>query len=184
MAIRIVFVGKSKAGKTWAADYLRRVHGFKKIAFAEGLAYILRKFYPYDAYQRVRWETRVKYYDAWYKIDPNIWATYMERRLHLTTRNVVIDDPRYINEVVSLKRQGFTVIRIVAPEAQRTRRLKSVKSGDVGLLAVHDLYNRDFNASVGVDYSIYNDTKDGTRKALDEIIEKLKILDSEQNENA
>jgi hypothetical protein len=178
MPVRIVFVGKSKAGKTWAADYLRRQHGFKKVAFNDGLLDVLRKLYYYVPRQRIRWETRLRYYDALYKVDPNIWAGYMERRLSTTLSDVVIDDPRYLNEVAVLKGLGFTVIRLVAPEDRRKKRLEAYKWAAEGLLSVHDRYNRDFDASIGVDFSIYNETKEGTRKALDEIVQRLKILDT------
>jgi len=184
MAVRIVFVGKSKVGKTWAADYLRRTHNFKKIALNDGLLDVLRKLYYYGDHQRIRWETRLLYYDAFYKIDPNIWAGYMERRLRVTTRDVVIDDPRYLNEVAVLKGLGFTVIRLVAPEARRSRRLKAYKSAADGLLGIHDLYNRDFNNSVGVDFSIYNETKEDTGKTLDNIVERLRKVDIDPTNSA
>lgn len=184
MAVRIVFVGKSKAGKTWAADYIRREYNFKKIAFNDGLLEILRKLYYYESHQRIKWETRLRYYDAFYKVDPNVWAGYLERRLRTTTRDVVVDDPRYLNEVAVLKGLGFVVIRLVAPEARRSRRLKAFKSAADGLVAVHDLYNRDFDSTVGVDFSIYNDTKESTRLALDGIVERLRKLDIQATESA
>lgn len=184
MAVRIVFVGKSKSGKTWAADYLRSQHNFKKLAFADGLNDVLRKLYYYGTHQRIRWETRLRYYDALYKVDPNIWAGYMERRLRTTTRDVVIDDPRYLNEVAVLKPLGFTVIRLVAPESRRKRRLEAASWAADGLLAVHDLYNRDFNSTVGVDFSIFNVSKDDTRKTLDSIVERLRKLDMEDTDTA
>ena len=176
MAIRIVFVGKNKAGKTWAADYLRRQHNFKKESFNDGLAEILRKLYYYGDHQRIRWEFKLKFYDAWYKLDPTIWSGYMERRLRTTIRDVVIDDARYLDEVAALKTLGFYVIRISAPEERRRRKLHSYKGAAEGLLAIHDLYNHDFDNSVGVDYSIFNDSKDDTRKNLDQIIERLRVL--------
>jgi hypothetical protein len=184
MAIRIVFVGKNKAGKTWAADYLRLKHNFKKEAFNDGLADILRKLYYYGDHQRIRWEVKIKFYDALYKIDPNIWAGYMERRLRTTTRDVVIDDVRYLNEVAVLKTLGFYVIRISAPEERRRRKLHSYKTAADGLLAIHDLYNRDFDNSVGVDYSIFNDSKEDTRLILDQIVERLRFLDNEKASSA
>lgn len=181
MAVRIVFVGKSKAGKTWAADYLRRTHNFKKESFGDGISKVLRILYYYGPHQRIRWETKLRYYDAFYKLDHSVWSGYLERRLRTTTRNVVIDDPRYLDEVAVLKRLGFTVIRLVAPETRRKKRLEAYKWAADGLLAMHDLYSRDFNESVGVDYSIFNDTKEGTAKALDEIVTRLKKLDIESS---
>ena len=108
----------------------------------------------------------------------------MERRLRTTTRDVVIDDARYLNEVAVLKTLGFYVIRISAPEERRRRKLHSYRGAADGLLAVHDLYNRDFDNSVGVDYSIFNDSKVDTQKNLDQIVDRLRILDIEKTHSA
>lgn len=179
MAVRIAFVGKTRAGKTWAADYLRREHGFKKESLNDGLSRILRILYYYDKdYHRISNDTKIIFYDALYKLDNEIWVGYLERRLRTTTRNVVVDDLRYLNEVAVLKRLGFKIIRLVAPEARRNRYIKNLKSAERGLIALHEVYNKDFNEAAGVDYSIYNDTKEGTRLALDSILAELIALDN------
>jgi hypothetical protein len=178
MAIRIAFIGKSKAGRTWAADYLRSTHKFKKLSLGEGVTRTLRILYYYGSFKRIPWETRIRVYDALYKIDPEIWIGYMERKLRTTTRDVVIDDPRYLNEVATLKDLGFTIIRLTAPEVRRQRRLSNVKTASPGVLLLHEWFNHDFLEVAGVDYSVYNETKDGTRKALDEIILSLRKLDN------
>ena len=178
MAIRIAFIGRVKSGRTWAADYLRSQHNFKKESLGDGVTRILRILYYYGSHKQIPWETKLLVYDALYKIDPDIWIGYMERKLRTTTRDVVIDDARYINEITALKDLGFTVIRITAPETRRKRHLKGVKGASPGILTVHELFNRSFLEIAGVDYSIYNETKDGTRKALDEIVESLRKVDN------
>jgi hypothetical protein len=178
MAIRIAFVGKNKSGRTWAADYLRSQHNFKKLSLNEGVDRMVRIFYYYGDHKRVPWERRLLMYDALYKVDPNIWIGYLERRLRTTTRDVIVDDPRYINEISALKDLGFTVIRLTAPETRRRRYLKGIKNAEPGTLAVHELFNRNFLETAHIDYSIYNETKEGTRKALDDIIEQLRKLDN------
>ena len=178
MAIRIAFIGKNKSGRTWAADYLRSTHNFKKESLGEGVDRIMRIMYYYGTHKRIPWEQKLLVYDALYKIDPNIWIGYMERKLRTTTRDVVVDDARYINEINTLKDLGFVVIRLTAPEVRRRARLKGVKSASPGALAVHELFNRSFLEVAGVDYSIYNETKDGTRKAIDEILKSLQLLDT------
>lgn len=178
MAIRIVLVGKSKAGRTWAADYVRVHHHFRKMSLGEGVTRIHRILYYYGTFKRVPWEQKLEVYDALYKIDPTIWIGYLERKLSTTTSNVIVDDPRYLNEVSALKALGFTVIRITAPETRRRRFVKNVKAAAPGLLVLHEMFSHDFLETAGVDYSIYNETKDGTRKALDEIISSLKKLDN------
>lgn len=179
MPLKIAFVGKNKSGRTWAADYLRVHHDFKKLSLNEGVDKMMRTFYYYGDHKRIPWEVRLRVYDALYEIDPSIWIGYLERRLRTTTRDVVVDDPRYLNEINALKDLGFTVIRLTAPETRRRRFLKGVKNAPPGVLAVHELFNRNFLEAAKVDYSIYNETKDGTRKALDEIVKTLRKLDIE-----
>jgi hypothetical protein len=182
MAIRIVLIGKSKSGRTWAADYIRAKHHFRKMSLGDGVTRIQRILYYYGTFKRVPWERKLEVYDALYKIDPTVWIGYLERKLRTTTANVVVDDPRYLNELSALKELGFTVIRLTAPETRRKRFSSNTKAASPGLLVLHEMFSRDFLETAGVDYSIYNETKDGTRKALDEIIEKLKKLDNpEQN---
>ena len=177
MAVRIALVGKHKSGRTWAADYLRSQHKFKKMAFSDGLHVVIKRLYGYGIKERVRWETGVRIYDALYAVDKTIWCGYIGKLIDMTTLDIVIDDPRYLNEVQFLKDKGFTIVRIVAPEARRTRKLQMYKKAGAGLLDIYDLYSRDFNATAGVDYSIYNDDKESTRKALDKLVLDLRKLD-------
>jgi hypothetical protein len=178
VAVRIALVGRYMSGRTWAAGYLRDAHNFKKESIGEVLDEFVKRLYYYGDHKRVRWETRLRLYDAWYNIDPEIWVGHMERRLRTTTRDVVVDDLRYSNEVAVLKSLGFTVVRVVAPEGRRHKRIEAYKWVDKpGLLAVHEEYNRDFDSSVGVDFSIYNDSKEDSRKSLDDLVGRLRKLD-------
>lgn len=181
MTVKIVLVGKSKTGKTWVANYLRVNHGFKHVKFRSILDRFIKAVYEYRGYQQVKWLDRLKFYDAWYKIDPNIWIGHIEYRLGTTYVDVVIDDPRYINEVARLKELGFYVVRITAPPTLRNRYLQGAKKAEKNLLVLHEIYNKDFDASVGVDFSIHNDDKAVTRRLLDDLVEKLKKLDIETN---
>lgn len=171
--MRIAFVGKKAAGKTFAARYLTTKYKFKHLSLKDPLYDILKKLYYYGGWKRIPWEQEIKFYDALYKLDPNIWVGYLERRLRTTTMNVVVDDPRYINEVQALKELGFILIRIDAPENQRRKmipaHLQNAAAGSVGLA---EYFHKDISKAYQTDYSVLNTDRDSTRRALDIILQK------------
>jgi hypothetical protein len=181
--MRIAFVGKSRSGKSFAANYLMKSHGFKRVAFSDGIRRVCTIIYYYDKHKRLRWETRLRMYDALYKIDPSIWVGYVERRLRTTDRDVVVEDARYINEVQELKKLGFTIVRVARPETLRKRHLgKSLGDHAAGgTVLLHEWFNTDPTDSLGVDYSIYNETERGTYAMLDNIVIRLKEKENESD---
>jgi hypothetical protein len=178
--IRIAFVGRKAAGKTFAAFYIKRQYGFKMMRISEGVTKFMRYMYLYGKNERPRWEKRLDIYDALYKIDKRIHIGYLLRRLEVTTNNVVVDDVRYISELRELREQGFTIIRIAAPETRRRKIGSTVRNAEAGTIALAEYFNKDETAAYNADYSIYNETRDGTRRALDKIIKEL--LDREASE--
>lgn len=170
--IRVAFVGKSKVGVTFCARYLVTHHGFKKLSLQDGVRRMLKRLYYYGTYKRLTWEFRYRVYDALYKIDPNVWINYLEVRLKNTPTDVVVEDVRYMNELDRLKLAGFTIVRITAPEKRRINYIRGILDSDAGTVILNEWFNKDF--AYQVDYSIYNETKEGTRKALDDLVERLK----------
>jgi len=171
--MRVAFVGKKAAGKTFAARYLATKYNFKHLSLKDPLYDILRKLYYYGEWKRISWEQEIKFYDALYKLDLNIWIGYLERRLRTTTMDVVVDDPRYINEVQALKELGFILIRIDAPEGERRGRIPAhLQDAAAGSVALAEYFHKDISAAYKTDYSITNTDKESTRKALDIILQK------------
>lgn len=170
--VKIALVGKKAAGKTFCAFYLKRKYGFKKLRMDDGVAKAMRFFYMYRPHERVAWVERLKIYDALYKIDPTIHINYMIHRLSTTTMDVVIEDTRYIDELQELKRQGFTIVRIAAPDS-RTR-IRGTKTAAAGTLVLQEYFNENKTVGYSADYSIYNNTKEGTYRSLDALVDKLR----------
>lgn len=171
MPIRIAFVGKKMAGKTYAAHYLYKNHNFKTVKLQDGVAKVIKWFYKYRSHKRIPWETRLAFYDALYELDHDIHVDYLLRRLSQdSTRDIVVDDVRYINEVEKLKEAGFLIIRISMPDGKRTR-LVGMKTASPGTVKLNEYYNRTFDA-YSTDYSIINENRNALYKLLDSIVEK------------
>lgn len=170
---KIALVGKKATGKTFVAFYLKRHYGFKMVRIMDGVSKMMRYFYLYGKHQRPKWEKRIDLYDALYKIDPDIHINYLLRRLATTTNDVVVDDVRYINELVKLRELGFTIIRIAAPEIRRRKVGATVRGAGKGTLVLQEYYGSDTTAAYSADFSIYNDTREGTRISIDKIVKEL-----------
>ena len=54
-------------------------------------------------------------------IDKDVWIKYIIKK-HKNTDNIIIDDVRYINEILELKNNGYFIIRLeISPELQEKR---------------------------------------------------------------
>jgi hypothetical protein len=169
--VKIAFVGKKGTGKTTAARYLQTQHKFTKMRMDDGIVKFLRSMYLYRANSRIPWRDRLKFYDAIYKLDPNIHIEYLLRRMASPTfkNDVVIDEVRYINEVQRLKKAGFTIIRISGGKPNTL--LVGMDSAAAGTTLLQEYFGSNFDA-YSVDYSIVNDQKENLFKTLDKIVDK------------
>lgn len=173
---RLAFVGKPAAGQTSAAVYLKRSHGFKRIRLMQGVTRICKMLYWYKAYERPPWEKKRAIYDALYKIDNNIWITYVKHRLETTTEPIVIDDAKFVNEVLQLKELGFTIIRVNSSLKHRSKSIGRFLGKDIlpGTVVMTEYFNRDPTETLKVDYSIYHDgVLANLHKTLDELLTKF-----------
>ena len=119
--------GRRGTGKTTAANYLLRKHGFKRVSFADELKRLAKTLMPFtdnDLSVIAKKEAKFKTYD-WspreFMIhfgefmrfhDPNYW---LDRGMSLvtdTTQSFVFDDVRYKNEAEAVKAAGGVLLRI------------------------------------------------------------------------
>ena len=120
----IAFSGKSRAGKTSAANYLVANYGFKKVSFAEELKEIAKSFYPFtqselygefkdEKYKELDWTPReflirlghfVRFHDTNYFVKAITGLP--------GSSNWVVDDLRFKNEAETLREKNATLIRI------------------------------------------------------------------------
>lgn len=177
-------MGRAKVGRSAVSDYLEQNHGFKSVGLQDGVKRLMRTLHGYHTYHRIPWETYIRYYDALYKLDSNIWIGYFVSRLNRShdTTNMVVDDVRYLNELEILKNLGFKIVRITAPDIRVQHLQKNLMDAAPGNLLLNEWYNKDFTSQVGVDYSIHNDSREGMRKAVDSLIVTLAVEDEISDE--
>lgn len=168
--MRIAFVGKRAVTKTFAAHYLYKHKGFKRMQLDDGVTKLVRYMYTYALHKRVPWERRVEIYDALYKLDPNMHIDYLLSKLALTTRDVVVPDVRYVSEVQKLVDAGFIIVRINSPATGVL--IKGIKSAAVGTVKLQEYYGGTNFDAYPVSYSILAENRDKTREMLDIILEK------------
>lgn len=169
--MKIALVGKKAAGKSLVSLHLKKVYKFKQMPLAYGVDRIYRTLFYTEAYKRVPWEYKREIYDALYDVDPEIWMHFLEKRLKTTVNpNVVVDDPRYVNEVLRLKELGFFIVRVETPDSKQRHISKGLSGARQGSVVVHEYFN---GSAYKVDYSISNETRVGTKKATDILISEL-----------
>src|SRR6185295_19256919 len=176
--LRLAFVGKPNSGQTSCAVYLKRSHGFKRIRLMQGVARIAKVLYFHKNYERIPWAKKRAIYDALYKVDKNIWIGYVENRLSNTTEPIVIDDAKFLNEVMKLKELGFIIIRVNTSMKNRAKAVGRFLGPDIipGSVAMIEYFNKDPTEALQVDYSIYHDgTLKNLYKTLDELLTKFDI---------
>lgn len=171
--IKIAFVGKSATGKSALALYLNHAYGFKRAKMMDGVQRLGKLMYGIHKYQRLDWRRQIEFYDALYKIDPNIHLSHLALRLEQTTMNLVVEDVRYIHEVQALAKMDFKIIRVTIPEGLRKIRIVGVKKAAVGTVTLNEYYHGDETRSYRADYTISNEGRHAARKSVDQLMELL-----------
>ncbi|MEH7521706.1 AAA family ATPase [Bacillus sp. JJ1503] len=130
---KICLCGKLRAGKDAVAQQLYLHHGFDKVAFGDALKRVAHETFPWVSefskpralYQQVGQLMR--------EIEPDVWIRHVERRVEsfINIRKddrdrvgIVVTDLRQPNEYEWARANGFTIIRVTAPEADRLLRAK------------------------------------------------------------
>lgn len=171
--MRLLLIGKRRPDLDWASDVLWRYHGFKKIRMIDATDKMIRYFYMVGQGRRIRWEKRAEFYDALYKMDPEIHINFMLKRLSITEReDIVIDDVRYINELQALRNVGFKVIR-VGSSSKAKRVLKGIKNLSEGSIILREHFGEQVS-KINADYSMYIDTRETGYKSLQLILDTIR----------
>lgn len=143
----IALVGKARSGKDSVAQHLIRTRQYTRVAFADPLKPMALNINPivdvrreWNATHHVRlaeivqadgWERAKDLYPEVRRVlqhvgqtvrelDPDFWVNLaMDKIDTADTWNlpVVVTDVRYLNEVIALQNRGFTVVRVLRPNA-------------------------------------------------------------------
>jgi dephospho-CoA kinase len=180
--VKIALTGKLRSGKDSVAEHLYIRHGFDRVAFGTALKKVAHDAFPWVSefskpralYQSVGQLMR--------EIEPDIWIRHAERKIRGTIDfrvntgaekiGVVITDLRQPNEYEWARTEGFTIIRVTAPDEVRIGR--AIAANDD--FTVHDLaHPTELEIdNFDVDYNITNDgTVEELKAQIDDILAQI-----------
>ncbi|KQL18837.1 AAA family ATPase [Cytobacillus solani] len=161
---KIALTGKLRTGKDTVAHHLFIRNSFHKVAFGDALKRVAHDTFPWVSefskpralYQQVGQLMR--------EIEPDVWIRHVERQVDAIINvnkdmcdhvGVIITDLRQPNEYEWARSNGFTIIRVNAPEADRLARAQ--RAGDD--FAAEDLAHDTEQHVDGftVDFEVVND---------------------------
>ena len=113
---RVAIAGLARAGKDTIGGYLIQEHHFTRVAFSDPLYEILYSAQEICGFEKQKDRKFLQWVGTeWAREqDQNIWVRLALKKInsnHLL-EPVVITDVRYINELESLKRNGFILVRV------------------------------------------------------------------------
>lgn len=182
---KIALTGKMRSGKDAVAHHLYIAHGFHKAAFGDALKRHAHDVFPWVSELSKPRALYQNFGQLMREIDPQVWVKHAERTVEgiISLRTsmsdaeigVVISDLRQPNEFSWARANGFTVIRVTAPDEARLARAKA--AGDD--FREEDLAHETEQHADGfaVDYEIANDgTIEDLRKKVDAIMARINSL--------
>ena len=119
--MRIAITGKIASGKSFISQYLRDTHDFKIFSFARPIKDICNDIFGMEYKDR---KLLQQFAEKCKEIDRDVWVKYLERDILKETGNIVIDDLRFPNESVMLRKHGFKIIKLELDEEMQTKRIK------------------------------------------------------------
>jgi hypothetical protein len=95
----------------------------------------------------------------------------LERRLRKLPRDVIVDDPHYVNEVSKLVEAGFIVVRIHVDNDKKPMIGRSLLDSEPGSVLLNEYYAH--MSAYKVDYQINAHDRRSLNQSLDELMLKL-----------
>jgi dephospho-CoA kinase len=180
--VKIALTGKMRSGKDLCGNHLYIRYGFDRVAFGDAMKKNAHAAFPWVSEFSKPRALYQAYAQLMRQIEPDVWIKHAERavkgaidfRVNTGAENVgvVITDLRQLNEYEWARANGFTIIRVTAPDEDRIAR--AIAAGDD--FTVHDLTHETELAIDGfaVDYTVENNgTVDDLKRKLDEIMEAI-----------
>jgi dephospho-CoA kinase len=132
--VKIALTGKLRAGKDELAHHLYIRHGFDRVAFGDALKKNAHATFPWVSEFSKPRALYQSYGQLMRQIDPDVWIKHAERavkgaidfRVNTGAEQigVVITDLRQPNEYEWARNNGYTIIRVTAPDEDRIARAK------------------------------------------------------------
>ena len=90
------------------------------------------------------------------------------------TKDIVVDDVRYISELQALKEAGFIIVRVSSPTKRlmvgKTLRPNTAK----GRISLSEYFRNDMTAGYSADYNLLHEDKIKTGKIVDDLLDELR----------
>lgn len=130
MTTKLAFYGPACSGKTFSANYFVQ-QGYKKIAFADKLKEIAEDLFDVTGKNGSDRKLLQNLGQKMREINPNVWINYLLDTIkYLETNHIypgyVLDDLRYENEAIALRKAGFQLIYVSTPQEILTQRRRSL----------------------------------------------------------
>ena len=127
--MRIMLIGKQRAGKDTIGDYLSKEYDFFKMALAEPIYDLARGLFGMQEKDR---ELLIQIGNKMREIKPTVWVDYLLRDIYTIEAfkdvwtaipiNFVVTDVRFQNEFDMLLANGFIPVKVVASQEVRSQR--------------------------------------------------------------
>jgi dephospho-CoA kinase len=184
---KIALCGRLRSGKDTVANHLYIRHSFNRVAFGDALKKNAHATFPWVSEFSKPRALYQQYGQLMREIDPQVWIKHAEQavkgaidfRVNTGAEKVgvVITDLRQQNEVDWCRANGFTLIRVMAPDEDRIWRAKL--AGDDFTEADLEHETESHIDGFEVDFTIYNDgTVDELKEQIEEIITKLEEINA------
>jgi dephospho-CoA kinase len=181
--IKIALSGRLRSGKDTIANHLYIKHSFNRVAFGDALKKNAHATFPWVSEFSKPRALYQQFGQLMRQIEPDVWIKHAEQavkgaidfRVNTGAEKVgvVITDLRQPNEFEWAKANGFTIIRVTAPDEDRMWRAKL--AGDDFNEADLEHETESHIDGFAVDYEIHNDgTVEELKAQIDAILEAIK----------
>jgi dephospho-CoA kinase len=180
--IKIALTGKLRSGKDTVANHLYIRHSFNRVAFGDALKKNAHATFPWVSEFSKPRSLYQQFGQLMRQIEPDVWVKHAERavkgaidfNVHTGAEKVgvVITDLRQPNEYEWARANGFTIIRVTAPDEDRLFRAKL--AGDDFAEADLEHETESHIDSFESDFDIVNDKDlDDLKYKIDAIMEAI-----------
>jgi dephospho-CoA kinase len=179
--VKIALCGRIRSGKDTVANHLYIRHGFDKVAFGDALKRIAHDTFPWvSEFSKPR--ALYQFMNVMREYDKDVWIKHVEQavkgaidfRVNTGAEKVgvVISDLRQPNEYEWASNNGYTIIRVTAPDEDRIARAKV--AGDDFTEADLEHETESHIDGFAVDYEIHNDgSVDELKAQIDSILAEI-----------
>ena len=180
--VKIALTGKLRAGKDEVARHLYIKYEFDRVAFGDALKRQAHEVFPWISEAAKPRALYQQFGQLMREIEPDVWIKHVERKVNgvidfrvntgAERVGIVVTDLRQQNEVDWCRANGFTLIRVTAPDDVRIAR--AIKAGDN--FSENDLEHVTESAidRFDCDFEIYNEgTVEELQAQVDAIIAQI-----------